>query len=172
MTLEQYERWKDFALRMAKATISLRRRAPSRATVIENIKDFFECRMEPDDWQWVQNWDHNHDNPADPDGRRYGMSVSSHIREMAEDWIPNYHGLSARAFERAESRWAGPAQCCIRAGLDVAVAPSAGVAGFTVADIRRMYPEGVPDWVKTFFEPTQEDKRTFDQLQDKEYVWL
>jgi hypothetical protein len=31
--------------------------------------------------------------------------------------------------------------------LDCASAPSAGVIGFTAGDVRRMYPEGVPEWV-------------------------
>jgi len=29
----------------------------------------------------------------------------------------------------------------------MAVSPSAGVLGFTAGELRKMYPEGVPDWV-------------------------
>lgn len=44
-------------------------------------------------------------------------------------------------------RWSAPVHCCIRAGIDMASEPSMGVMGFTAGDIRRMYPEGVPDWL-------------------------
>ncbi len=40
-----------------------------------------------------------------------------------------------------------PVACCVRAGFDCAVKPSMGAMGFTAGDIRRMYPEGVSDWV-------------------------
>lgn len=48
-------------------------------------------------------------------------------------------------------QWADPVKACLRAGLDIASAPSAGVCGFTAGHIRRMYPEGVPEWVAVFF---------------------
>ncbi len=41
-----------------------------------------------------------------------------------------------------------PVACCIRAGFDYAVKPSMRVLDFTAGDLRRMYPEGVPHWVK------------------------
>jgi hypothetical protein len=50
-------------------------------------------------------------------------------------------------YEQWDEQWGSPVRCCIRAGLDCASAPSAGVLGFTAGDVRRMYPEGVPEWV-------------------------
>jgi hypothetical protein len=51
-----------------------------------------------------------------------------------------------------EDRWAGPVASCVRAALDVASEPSAGVLGMTAGDVRRMYaPKPVPRWVKDFF---------------------
>lgn len=50
-------------------------------------------------------------------------------------------------YEQWDEQWGGPVRCCIRAGLDFASAPSAGVLGFTAGDLRRMYPRGVPKWV-------------------------
>jgi hypothetical protein len=44
-------------------------------------------------------------------------------------------------------QWFGPVHCCVRAGIDFASEPSAGVVGFTAGDVRRMWPDGVPDWV-------------------------
>lgn len=51
-----------------------------------------------------------------------------------------------------EARWLDPVSACVRAGLDVASEPSAGVAGFTAGDVRKMYGGKVPGWVKAFFE--------------------
>jgi hypothetical protein len=51
------------------------------------------------------------------------------------------------AFEQWEDQWGNPIRCCVRAGLDVASSPSAGVVGFSAGDVRTMYPEGVPSWV-------------------------
>lgn len=61
--------------------------------------------------------------------------------------------------------------------------------GFTAGDIRKMYPEGVPDWVKG--EPTWEtvpivgvvsgigfipgephSPKSFDDLKDNDSIWL
>ncbi len=58
MTQEQYDRWQDFARRMVPIAVSARKRAPSRADTLEIIEFFFKCRMEPDEWQRVVNWDH------------------------------------------------------------------------------------------------------------------
>ena len=43
--------------------------------------------------------------------------------------------------------------CCVRAGIDVAVDPSAGVVGFTVGTLRRMYDGEIPEWLTQWFEP-------------------
>jgi hypothetical protein len=67
---------------------------------------------------------------------------------MAENWNPYYRiDISDEEFEKRQEQFCGPATCCIRAGLDMAVAVSGGVLGFTAGDLRKMYPEGVPDWV-------------------------
>lgn len=45
-------------------------------------------------------------------------------------------------------KWFGPVRCCLRSGIDFANdAHGGGVLGFTVGDIRRMWPDGVPEWV-------------------------
>ena len=51
------------------------------------------------------------------------------------------------------NRFMNQVSCCIRAGLDIACEPSAGVIGFTVGDLRRMYPRRLPKWVASFFDP-------------------
>lgn len=193
MTREQYERWKDFSRRMVAVAVSHRKRVPSRAMVLESIDFFFDCRMEPDVWQRVRDWDHTE--PTEKERSQWprcAMSVSSHIDDLEEEFIPGYWSLDTdRQFELARERWVDPVHRCIRAGLDVAVAPSAGVAGFTAGDIRAMYPEGVPEWVSSFFKPglvhdlapttisgiylpvnERFDERPFHDLPDSEPVWL
>ena len=84
---------------------------------------------------------------------------------------------------------ASPVRCCLRAGLDCACEPSMGVMGFTAGDIRRMYPEGVPDWVKGkpewetvgvkgvipgvgFVPDPKGDAHSFDDIADDEPIWI
>lgn len=136
-----------------------------------------------EEWRNVINWDNT---------KSKGYCPSDYVSELGEDFIPNYWShRTDRQQELDEQRFCSPVSCCIRAGLDLAVKPSAGVAGFTAGDIRTMYPEGVPDWVKDalgpgdvvdlaptniggIFHPVNEryDPRTFDELPDEEYVWL
>lgn len=180
---------------MVDIVVSARKRRPSRKDVRENIEFFFECRMDPDEeWRRVRNWDHTDASEWDKSHwPHHSMCVGSHISDLAEHFIPGYWGLpdTESAYERATAQFVDPVHTCVRAGLDVAVSPSAGVAGFTAGDIRKMYPEGVPDWVSEFFKPgivhdlaptnvdgiylpvnERFDDRTFEQLPDTEPVWL
>lgn len=181
MTKQQYDRWKDFAIRMAR-TCFKRRRRPSAQQILENVEEFFGS-LQPEDIPCIFSWDHSGPYPegsryyrrthrtscwhcskrgspyqrlADcpykcEDGQIYDyarpLCVGDMCSEFAEQWIPNYWSLSDGAFAKADERWCGPVRCCLRAGLDFASAPSAGVVGFTAGDLRRMYPEGVPEWV-------------------------
>lgn len=173
MSPEQYERWKDFTRRMVPIAVSARKRSPSRADVLANIEFFFECRMDPDEeWRRVQDWDSTEPSVDFPHSN---FNVSDHIKDLAEHFIPGYWGIdSDLGYERASERYLSPVQACIRSGLDVAVAPSAGVAGFRIGDLRRMYPEGVPEWVKTYCQPEVSHCKvsSFDEVPDTEHVWL
>lgn len=147
MTEQKYERWKDFARRMVNVAVSARKKSPSRAATLEIIEFFFECRMDPyEEWKRVKNWDHT----RPEEGERSCMGCGDHIRDIEEYHVPGYWGLcnSERGQDKID-RWMGPAHSCIRAGLGCAVKGGSGmgVMGFTAGDIRRMYPEGVPDWV-------------------------
>jgi hypothetical protein len=82
--------------------------------------------------------------------------------------------------ERLIDIYGGPVRCCVRAGMDLASAPSAGVVGFTVGDLRRMYPEGVPGWITSeFFRgspfetlPDGAEPVDFAAIPDEAGVWL
>lgn len=196
MTREQYDRWKDFAIRMAKTCFGRKRKQ-----VLERTEQFFEwmesgCHAGDfaDYLPAIEDWDSCGEWPAGSRWAQYGrpQPVCDFVSDMAEYWVPGYWGKIDRSdWERIEKAWCGGPSACIRAGLDVAVSPSAGVAGFTAGDIRRMYPDGVPVWVKAFvnacepitvtgvvpglgftFEKTNETLPTFDEMNDDEPLWL
>lgn len=48
-------------------------------------------------------------------------------------------------------RFGNTLSCCIRAGFDMAVERSAGVLGYTVGDLRRIFPRELPNWICSQF---------------------
>lgn len=175
MTQEQYEAWQDFSRRMVNVAVSARKRAPSRAHTLEVIDFFFECRMDPyDEWRRVRNWDSTERaNETGP----WPMCVGDHMSDIAEYHVPGYWGLPDG--ERGDDiidQWMDPAKCCVRAGLDMAVAPSAGVAGFTAGDIRTMYPDGLPQWLDETFRLEYRHRNgkplNFAKVKNETALWL
>ena len=91
---------------------------------------------------------------------------------------------------RIIDHWADPVACCVCAGLGAAVkgGSGAGVLGFTAGQIRKMYPEGVPDFVKNgewesisvagvipgvgFVPEPKGDWCDFDAIPDEQEIWL
>lgn len=180
VTPEQYERWQDFAKRMARtcfAALYRRHRKLPKDWILNEVETFFEW-LDPDDICTIESWDNSGDYPLGHKnyhaetfswGTRYadGPCIGDVVRDQeigAWDEIVNF--LPAKVFQkwnrlcggdtndRAETiqeEWSerlfGPVHCCLRAGLDNASEPSMGVIGFTAGDLRKMYPEGVPDWV-------------------------
>lgn len=172
MTDKQYEQWKDFALRMAR-TCWKGRRNPGRKWLEEAVLDVFDS-IKVEDLPLIQDWDNS---DAYPEGHpsfrvdRYGDSACPpYMGDLLAEWRWDYVPTNARMptklasrIERANDRgdddlaedlerawvdhWSDPVSCCVRAGLDLAVAMSDGVLGFTAGDVRAMYPEGVPDWI-------------------------
>jgi hypothetical protein len=78
------------------------------------------------------------------------------------------------ATEQWHQQYAGPVNCCIRGGLDLIGKPSLGVGGFTVGDIRRMYPEGVPEWVfpEVMVDGDGKPVGRFEDFPDERGIWL
>ncbi len=140
MTELVYERWKDFALRMARTCFRWHRR-PTSEWIIEQVELVFNC-IDQDDRKSIVNWDHSDDGE---------ICISDHVTEILGQYGPSERpeneDREMLAWEQYDQQWLGPIHCCVRAGLDMASAPSAGVLGFTAGDLRRMYPEGVPDWI-------------------------
>lgn len=153
MTPDQYERWKDFSLRMALNAFPDATEA-RRKKIAASIEDFFSW-YDGEDVSEIEDWD-NH---------------PTFICDRVEDHLSRHrhYRYNVRTGEETEhrNRFADQVSCCIRAGLDCASSPSAGVLGFTVGDLRRMYPEGVPDWVVDGYEPP-----ITPQTPDDMGVWL
>ena len=175
MTKEQFERWRDFALRMAKTCYSGKLRLPSRKWIIERVTEFLDD-MEayyPRIKDWDSRW-------TDAGPREYPC-VSDSMIEFEWNRMPwsvrrlDDGGENADAFTEARDRWFGPVNCCVRAGLDMASAPSAGVVGFTLGDLRKMYHEGIPEWIAEGFRDNRGKPYTgkrLARLSDREGVWL
>lgn len=172
MTPLQYERWQDFALRMARTYPGRAKayREQLEAVVARFLAEYTSNGEDIDD---IGGWD----GPGNGNG-----CAGDHASAFAEDVLeqefgaPDYHdgrtgNGPTRAFERWEERYVSPFRCCVRAGLDLASEPSCGVIGFTAGDLKRMYPEGIPAWVSEGYE---KDGAPLDlnALSSDEGVWL
>ncbi len=180
MTQEQFDRWQDFALRMARTCYATARR-PSGKWVESVVLEFF-AGIDAVDIQDIVDWDSGPSYIGDAvtnllydyEPRRPECRACSGDDEDGECQCDEIEQLFS---EQWDEQWGGPVRCCIRAGLDCASAPSAGVIGFNAGDVRRMYPEGVPDWVfppneRLYYWLSDEINGTFAELLDTAEVVL
>lgn len=186
MTPEQYERWKDFACRMALNAFPSYREA-NRKKIERFVRDFFWRQFdgEAETIEGANSWDQGPDvyvcdlmSEFETDGigvarRRQGLRTGDFLTSVdRKEFGRIYKGWQGQDMEdfweyRRKLIWTSPVSCCVHAGLDVVAEPSAGVVGFDVGDLRRMYPEGLPDWVAAWFT----DPITAD-TPDAQGVWL
>jgi hypothetical protein len=233
MNNEQFDRWKDFALRMAKTAFKGQRR-PCTRQIVEMVQEFFDdiesgaMSLDREYLAVIASWDngaeypeghpyrgreyhrsycgcdgyrHKHKGQPNPDclechgnGVHHawttGPILCDAVTGYDEHWMPRYWAddEGTQRWESRRDRWCGPPTCCIRAGFDLAVSPSMGVMGFTAGDLRRMYPDGVPDWVQNgdwdtvpirgvcpgvgFVPGEPHSPKPFDEIPDNESVWL
>lgn len=151
---EKYERWKDFALRMAR-TCFPQRQNPDTTWIVMEVEGLFESTFLKKDAHLIKSWD---DAPIYPCDRISDWEDFLWI-EAYQYATPKQQKLYDELDERGREeeldslkekiveRWSNPVHCCIRAGLDLAFEPSAGVLGFTVGDLCKMYPERIPNWL-------------------------
>lgn len=155
MTPEQFDNWKDFSYRMARAGFDGITQA--RKTRIEEELDAFFSWYDRDGQETAEilDWDNAPSYVCDA----VQTALSRHDHSRYNDRTGVERDCGNKFYEQVS--------CCIRAGLDVASAPSAGVIGFTVGDLRRMYPDGLPDWLTVGYEPP-----ITDDTPDDAGVWL
>lgn len=146
MNAEQYERWLDFAQRMALQGwphLTEARKQKIHRDVTVFISFYSDCHED------VEGWD---------SGPAY---VCDHFEEcfgVHKHWEN----------ENAPNRYHLQLSCCIRAGVDVATEDCCGVVGFTLGDVRRMFNGQLPDW---FVEPFEEPALVL-AASDDETIWL
>jgi hypothetical protein len=137
MNKTQLSRWKRFSDGLAAKAyphLTRARRKRLRAEIAEFI-DILTCNYE---LSRITDWDGN------------GGSV--HVCDELSRFLLDRNYELERHGESVTGRFGLMLSACIRAGFDVAVAPSAGVLGFTVGDLRAIFPRGLPQWVQGFFE--------------------
>lgn len=172
MTPEQFHNWRDFALRMARACYADSRR-PSAQWVVEQVEEFF-ARYDEESAADVVDWDSAPAHICD-ETRQFvwDLQPAFRWRLRARDVAEQDEDRRAELAEAQwEEQWGDPIRCCIRAGLDMASAPSMGVVGFTVGDLRAMYPEGLPSWLDAGFTDPSGATVTLSSLPNSAGVWL
>lgn len=183
MTRLQFRRWYGFALRMAVRGLSPNLPKKSIKFIREQVEDFFFDIYREDSWyqkntgkgmiERIKDWDN-----SDHEGIERGHTlycVGDKVTLQLEEENPFRWNGTDKQYEDWDEKWGGRVRCCIRAGLDCASAPSAGVAGFTVGDIRRMYPHGIPTWIFEDWTMAKTGKPAdlnSKKIKDKVGVWL
>jgi hypothetical protein len=190
MTPQAYERWKEFAVRMAQRGLGLRLKK-SRDFVEECVLDFFgilddelQCGDRlgaPHDGLLtrINGWDETDSHPTWRDPYNHisnGPYICDMVRAREDAWNPYYWRENWQS-ERWDDHWGSRIRCCLRSGLDMAIGGAVGVIGFTAGDLRRMYPEGVPEWITGGDESwvmaqSREPVGTFAELSDDAEVIL
>ncbi len=152
MTKLQYLRWKFFALQMAKHCF-LEATEARRRKLYDELEGYLT-------WVGDDGW---------ADGAEYtkfnswDFDVSGH----AESYFAQHYHEDFNGEERG-NKFLNQIMCCLRAGVDVAVKPSGGVVGFTIGDVRRMFGNRLPQWVRAFWD----DQPDLDIAPDDTPVWL
>jgi hypothetical protein len=153
MNLTQYNRWKDFALRMARV-IYAESVQPTSGWIVEKVEHYFS------DLEMCQGLEVLELTTAWDQAGKDGFHPCDYMAEKEYDLMPQWmlftyneteneiKAFEAECRERFDEVFFAPVRCCVRAGIDLACDPSAGVLGFTIGCIRKMYPEGVPDWIE------------------------
>lgn len=159
MTSEQFQRWLDFATRMAKTCHKFNPRV--RRLVVDFIEDYRDRADHVNGWDGEGRYDGH--GGGEPQAVFVCDDISTYLwdRGLEKDG-PNGEDIPVKT--------GIDIKCCVRAALDMAVKPSAGVVGYTVGDLRRMYPEGLPDWLFDAFGPKA--KRALKRAKDDDSVWL
>lgn len=168
----QKDNWSQFAERMAWEVY--RWRTPERRRkLIDRVRDWLDRFWSNYEPHQVADWDGN----GAPEIGDYGgwrcYPCDDFTRYMDSDGLSHWHEGKC---EEINGEFGTQVMCCIRAGFDVAVTPSGGVIGdrFTAGMIRRMFPEGLPDYVDAFFHgpDTKADAPRFETLPNDMMVWL
>ena len=156
MTVD-YHIWRDFATRFAQhAWENMTEHRRTRLT--EAVTDFIDLYADEEDKAHLHiGWDacqceecHN----------IHGDILADRVMEYFDEYYP--------VKEKDKLCFYDQICCCLRSALNAAGDNNAGVIGFTVGDIRRMYDGVIPEWYATQFK----DGRAVQDASDDEHLWL
>jgi hypothetical protein len=153
MNKTQLRRWKKVSIGLARDCHPNLTEA-RRAKLVEQVEDCIDTLVWNNGPEAIKNWD----------GNRGSVYVCDAVSNFIDE--RHYHVRTSTS-EPYENRFARQVTACVRAGFELAVAPSAGVIGFTVGDLRTIFNRRLPQWVKTFFTPPLSGR-----IADNEPVWL
>lgn len=159
MTTKQFRKMKVFALRMTPTAIRGGRWQKELRDHVLEVLSRLDCENFGIHYSTITNWDHHEPIPGDDGTCGFAWS---HPRALLCDFMSEYcwdHNLKKEKEDRkgncevVDSKMGIALRCCIRAACDVAVAPSAGVLGWTVGDLKKMWKgRKLPKWVTDFWE--------------------
>lgn len=153
MNKVQLRRWKKVSIGLARDCHPHLTEA-RRAQLVDQVEGCIDTVVWNYELENIHNWDGHKGSACVCDGvSNYVDEHHYHVRTSTGEPYENRFGLQIRA--------------CVRAGFDLAVAPSAGVTGFTVGNLRTIFHRRLPQWVKTFFTPPLAGR-----IADDEPVWL
>lgn len=190
MTQQQFRNWYTFALRMAwRGFKGIPKK--SKRKIADMVKDFFRTlssNYKEETISRIVDWDHTNScqkcKAALEKKDYYSCNichctplVCDQVSNMEEYWNPYYWQDTSSESEHTpyakwRARWTDRVTCCLRAGLDLASSPSAGVLGFDVCDLRRMYKGNIPNWIDKDFENPEGEKVDLNQGEFKIGIWL
>ena len=180
MTRDQSENWRQFAQRMAFA-IYRDRTTTRRDRLVKEVGhliDVFLSNYPAKDRGWgcladVDRWDGSLMRPGEPYDQYRKRAAYPCDSFDGYVWDRGYIRETRGGEERGE--FGSAIMCCIRAGFDVAIEPSAGVLGFDMGDIRAMFPEGFPPYVAAYLAGFTDDEGApvdVAAMADDVRVWL
>lgn len=158
----QLQRWKQLSLGLAK---SYKNMTPARKgrliAEVDNCIEWVVCNG----LETVNDWDSS----VTADGIQWdcaGTRVDDFLWDNRYEFERNYKNGS---FKLVTGRFGEMISACVRAGFDMAVAPSTGVVGFTVGNLRDIFDGMIPDWIADQF---AENKPALLNAGRDEGVWL
>lgn len=160
MNALQLERWNEVSLGLA---CSYKNLTPARSKKlrkeVEDCIDWVVCNG----LETVIDWDDS----VKLDGIQWdcaGTRVDEYLWDNRYEFEREYKNGN---IEVVRGRFGDMLAACVRAGFDLAVAPSGGVVGFTVGDLRGAFGGEIPEWVAGSFDPALPANAA-----DSEGVWL
>lgn len=173
MTLKEFRRMKIFALRMTRIAIGGGR---WQKVVREHVSEIL-YRMDSESfschWSHTVDWDNKTRLPDDDGTCGFAWNDG---RSLLCDFMSNYCWDNELEIEKEDRRGnfrqidtkVGIAlRCCIRAAVDTASKPSAGVVGFTIGDLKKMWaPKRIPKWVCEAY------GKDLNRVKSEKGIWL